>query len=121
MGMRHALWGAAVWLAAAGVHGAAQAPPITADNVARFFDTAFDVHHQDHRIAGAVVAVVHRGEVQYLGGYGWADVEARVPADPRRSAVCGQDPYASGRVRGGSAHYRRTQALRTERYRRALH
>ncbi len=74
------------WLAAASPARAADAaPPITAEAVAAFFDTAFDVQRQDHRIAGAVVAVVYRGEVLFLGGYGWADIDGRVPADPRRS------------------------------------
>jgi hypothetical protein len=31
------------------------APQITAENVAAFFDTAFDVQRQDHKLAGAVV------------------------------------------------------------------
>ena len=74
------------WLWATPAARAAEAaPPITADTVADFFDTAFAVQQQDHRIAGAVVAVVHRGEVLFLGGYGWADIDRRVPADPHRS------------------------------------
>ena len=61
------------------------APQITAENVAAFFDTAFDVQRQDHEVTGAVVSVVYRGEVLFKGGYGWADLEKRVPADPDRS------------------------------------
>ena len=61
------------------------APQITAENVAAFFDTAFDVQRQDHELTGAVVSVVYRGEVLFKGGYGWADLEKRVPADPDRS------------------------------------
>ena len=61
------------------------APQITAENVAAFFDTAFDVQRQDHKLTGAVVSVVYRGEVLFKGGYGWADLEKRVPADPDRS------------------------------------
>jgi CubicO group peptidase (beta-lactamase class C family) len=60
-------------------------PQITAENVAAFFDTAFDVQRQDHELAGAVVSVVYRGEVLFKRGYGWADLEKRVPADPDRS------------------------------------
>lgn len=60
-------------------------PAISRNSVAAFFDDAFSVAHQDHRIAGAVVAVVYRGQVLFLGGYGWADIENRVPADPERS------------------------------------
>ncbi len=58
------------------------APELTAENIERFFDTAFTTQIQDHRIVGAVVSVVHRGEVAHLGGYGWADLESRTPADP---------------------------------------
>ena len=61
------------------------APQITVENVAAFFDTAFDVQRQDHEVTGAVVSVVYRGEVLFKGGYGWADLEKRVPADPDRS------------------------------------
>lgn len=60
-------------------------PPLTAENVAVFFDTAFDVQRQDHKLAGAVVSVVYGGEVLFKRGYGWADLEKRVPADPDRS------------------------------------
>lgn len=58
------------------------APELNAENIQRFFDAAFATQIQDHRIVGAVVAVVHRGEVVHLGGYGWADLETRTPADP---------------------------------------
>ncbi len=61
------------------------APPLTAANIEHFFDTAFTTQVQDHRIVGAVVAVVLRGEVVHLGGYGWADLESRTPADPVNS------------------------------------
>ncbi len=60
-------------------------PQITAENVAAFFDTAFNVQRQDHKLAGAVVSVVYRDEVLFKRGYGWADLENRVPADPDRS------------------------------------
>ncbi len=61
------------------------APALTAANISRFFDTAFATQVQDHRIVGAVVAVVHAGEVAHLAGYGWADLESREPADPTDS------------------------------------
>ena len=63
----------------------ATAPEINAENVAAFFDTAFSVQQQDHEIVGAVVSVVYQGEVLLKSGYGFADLEARVPADPDRS------------------------------------
>lgn len=50
------------------------AAQITAENVAAFFDTAFDVQRQDHELTGPVVSVVYRGEVLFNGGYGWADL-----------------------------------------------
>jgi len=63
----------------------APAPEINAENVAAFFDTAFSVQQQDHEIVGAVVSVVFQGDVLFKSGYGFADLEARVPADPDRS------------------------------------
>lgn len=60
-------------------------PPLTAENVAAFFDTAFKVQQQDHELVGAVVSVVYRNEVLFKRGYGWADLEKRIPADPDRS------------------------------------
>ena len=60
-------------------------PALTEDNVAQFFDTAFRVQQQDHEMVGAVVSVVHQGEVLFKRGYGWADLEQRTPADPDRS------------------------------------
>jgi CubicO group peptidase (beta-lactamase class C family)/uncharacterized membrane protein YuzA (DUF378 family) len=59
-----------------------QPPALTAENIERFFDVAFATQIQDHRIVGAVVSVVHRGEVVHLAGYGWADLESRTPASP---------------------------------------
>lgn len=61
------------------------APALNAENIRQFFDAAFATQIQDHRIVGAVVAVVHKGEVAHLAGYGWADFESRTPADPQAS------------------------------------
>jgi len=81
MTFRGVLWAAACWALTgpcqAAEQASLQASPITADTVADFFDTAFAVQQQDHRIAGAVVAVVHRGETIFLGGYGYADIQRR--------------------------------------------
>lgn len=60
-------------------------PGLTAERVAAFFDAAFDVQRQDHGVVGAVVSVVHDGEVLVRRGYGWADLEAREPVDPDRT------------------------------------
>ncbi|MEM7220107.1 MAG: serine hydrolase [Pseudomonadota bacterium] len=58
---------------------------LTAASIQQFFDTAFSVQRQEHEIVGAVVSVVHDGKVLFKAGYGFADLEARVPADPDRS------------------------------------
>lgn len=60
-------------------------PALTRENVAAFFDAAFDVQRRDHQMVGAVVSVVRDGGLLFERGYGWADLEARVPADPTRS------------------------------------
>ncbi|MBC8475771.1 MAG: serine hydrolase, partial [Gammaproteobacteria bacterium] len=56
-------------------------PAITAENVEAFFNTAFAVQQQEHSIAGAVVAVVYQGEPLFKAGYGYADIDQRIPAD----------------------------------------
>ena len=61
------------------------APALTAKSVASFFDAAFNVQRLDHAMVGAVVSVVYRGEILFKRGYGWADLEERVPVDPDRS------------------------------------
>ena len=58
---------------------------ITQDNLKQFFDAAFTVQQKEHEIVGAIVSVVHQGEVVFKAGYGFADLEARVPADPDES------------------------------------
>jgi len=85
--LRIALFGVLLPMLVVGIPAEAQqqlysAPALTAENIQRFFDTAFATQTQEHRIVGAVVSVVHAGEVVHLGGYGWADLEARTPADP---------------------------------------
>jgi CubicO group peptidase (beta-lactamase class C family) len=64
---------------------AAENPDLNRQNVAAFFDTAFSVQQKDHEIVGAVVSVVHDGEVLFKAGYGFADLEIRTPADPDES------------------------------------
>jgi CubicO group peptidase (beta-lactamase class C family) len=64
------------------VHGA---PTITAENVETFFNTAFAVQRQEHRIAGAVVSVVYQGKPVFKGGYGYADIDQRIPANAETS------------------------------------
>jgi CubicO group peptidase (beta-lactamase class C family) len=61
------------------------APVITAESVEAFFDIAFDVQRQQYPLVGATVSVVHDGRILFQRGYGWADLERRVPVDPDRS------------------------------------
>ena len=60
-------------------------PLLTAESVAAFFDAAFHVQQKDHEMVGAVISVVYRRDVLFKRGYGWADLENRVPADADRS------------------------------------
>jgi len=58
---------------------------ITPENIKAFFDTAFLVERQDHKVAGAIISVVKDDQVVFKAGYGFADIENRVPADPDHS------------------------------------
>lgn len=66
-------------------NAAAQNPPLTQESVAAFFGSAFTVQQKDHEIVGAVVSVVHDGQVLFEAGYGFADLETRTLADPNQS------------------------------------
>src|SRR5262249_33022226 len=50
-----------------------------------FFDGAVAVQRESKHVAGAVVAVVVGDKVVFTKGYGYADVEARHPADPEKT------------------------------------
>lgn len=50
-----------------------------------FMDQRMLEHMEEHRIPGAVVAVVKDGELALLSGYGYADAERSVPVDPERT------------------------------------
>ncbi|MDA1075511.1 MAG: serine hydrolase, partial [Proteobacteria bacterium] len=60
--------------------------PLVADlnpvSVAAFFDAAFPLQRLEHEMVGAVVVVVHGGQVIFKRGYGFADLDARTPVDP---------------------------------------
>ena len=70
---------------------AAQAPaaPVAAPRrgptdpaeVAAYLDGLMTSYLREHHIAGATVAVVRDTSVLFTRGYGWADVDKRVPAD----------------------------------------
>lgn len=57
---------------------------LNAADVAAWLDGLLPYGLKNGDIAGAVVAVVKDGNVLFQGGYGYADVEARVPMDPER-------------------------------------
>ena len=61
------------------------APEINEDTVAAFFDAAYAVQQQDHELVGVSVSVVYQGDVLFKRGYGFADLEARLPVDPDES------------------------------------
>lgn len=51
----------------------------------RFCDSTMAVQLEKHRIPGAALIVVHDGRVLLARGYGYADLEGRVPVDPDRT------------------------------------
>ena len=51
-----------------------------AQEVEAFFDELIPRQLEERRIPGAAVAVVRDGKLLFAKGYGWADVEERVPA-----------------------------------------
>jgi len=50
-----------------------------------FLDGVIESQMATEKVAGAVVAVVHAGEISLLKGYGLADVATGRPVDPRRT------------------------------------
>lgn len=58
---------------------------VTPSEVARYLDETVPRSLETSRVPGAAVAVVHRGEVVALRGYGMADREAARPVDPTRT------------------------------------
>ncbi|HKY53634.1 MAG TPA: serine hydrolase domain-containing protein [Anaerolineales bacterium] len=53
--------------------------------VEAFMDGLMTSQMREHHIPGAVVVVVKDGEVLFSKGYGYADLEARIPVDPQRT------------------------------------
>jgi CubicO group peptidase (beta-lactamase class C family) len=56
------------------------------ESLDRFCDSTMAVQLEKHHIPGAVLIVVHDGHVLLARGYGYADLEQRVPVDPERTA-----------------------------------
>ena len=52
------------------------------DDLGAFFDGLMPAQLEAYGVPGAVVTVVHDGEVVFARGYGWADARARTPVDP---------------------------------------
>jgi CubicO group peptidase (beta-lactamase class C family) len=50
-----------------------------------YLDGIIKTQMDDQHIAGAIVSVVQNGEILLLKGYGYADLEKRIAADPRQS------------------------------------
>ena len=75
----------AVGLALCLAADARAAAPLDAEHIGAFFDIAMTAEMRDHRVVGGVLAVVKDGDVLLTRGYGWANLERREHADPRRS------------------------------------
>ncbi len=61
--------------------GAGAAPTMTAADVAAFLDGLMPLQSQQADIAGAVVVVVRDGRILFAKGYGYADVDKKVPVN----------------------------------------
>ncbi len=70
------------FVAALLVLGAASAQPGDRLELTAFLDEVMTAHLEAYAIPGAVVAVVQDGEVAVARGYGYADIENRIPVDP---------------------------------------
>jgi CubicO group peptidase (beta-lactamase class C family) len=58
------------------------ASPSDRPELEAFLDAFFTEKMEEHHVAGASVSVVKDGEVIMAKGYGYADVEKRIPVDP---------------------------------------
>lgn len=57
----------------------------TPEDLQAFLDGAMANALQAHNIAGATVAVVKDGQLFFAKGYGYADVEKKIPVDPEKT------------------------------------
>ncbi|WP_313537006.1 serine hydrolase domain-containing protein [Sphingomonas sp.] len=64
-----------------------QTPQLTAADVGAWLDGYMPASLKAGKIAGAQVAIVKDGAVLFEKGYGYADVAAKTPMDPRRSLM----------------------------------
>lgn len=70
---------ATVAIAQVSIETSAPARPVTAQEVATFFDTTLTQQLADEHIVGATVAVVKDGDLLFAKGYGYADWEKQTP------------------------------------------
>lgn len=61
------------------------AGPTDAAEMEAFLDDLFARHMEEYHIAGTAVAVVKDGQLFFAKGYGYANVEKRIPADPAQT------------------------------------
>ncbi|MED4730768.1 beta-lactamase family protein [Aneurinibacillus migulanus] len=59
--------------------------PTDAKEVEEFADTFFSQPHIKDQLAGAVFVIVKEGKILLKKGYGYADLEKKIPADPDRT------------------------------------
>jgi CubicO group peptidase (beta-lactamase class C family) len=59
--------------------------PIDPDELKVFLDELMAAEMADNHIPGAMLAVVEDGSLVLAKGYGYADLEGRVPVDPERT------------------------------------
>lgn len=62
-----------------------EARPLTAEELTQFIDGTMAIQMDAKPAAGAMVAVVKDGALLLAKGYGYADVEKRIPVDPDRT------------------------------------
>jgi CubicO group peptidase (beta-lactamase class C family) len=60
----------------------AQDAPLASDDLESYLDGVMAAHLEGYNIPGAVLVIVQDGEILLSKGYGYADLEARIPADP---------------------------------------
>ena len=65
------------------VAGASVEPPeLESNDIRIFFDGTMEAIIATHALPGAVVSVVKDGKILLAGGYGYADVDKRIPVNP---------------------------------------
>jgi CubicO group peptidase (beta-lactamase class C family) len=59
--------------------------PTDAAEMEAFMDELFARHMEENHVAGAAVAVVKDGQLFFAKGYGYADIENKIPVDPEQT------------------------------------